>query len=165
MVLKSFLRPAGSVTRTKHLRSKCESHFDPRRLRRLTRCYVSRVVLLSLLSLVSVSSFACSCRFAPHDVHGYNRADGVYVVEITKTWVDWNEKGEKVRRAEYDVIGTFKEGTNPELLEFDSGNCSIPLISGEKYWVFSDGSPIYRMNMCSMSREFNDVLDRDVVEL
>jgi len=29
--LKSF----PSVTRTKHLRSKCESHFDPRRLRRL----------------------------------------------------------------------------------------------------------------------------------
>ena len=27
-------------TRTKHLRSKCESHFDPRRLRRLTGCYV-----------------------------------------------------------------------------------------------------------------------------
>lgn len=33
--LKSF---AYRLTRTKRLRSKCESHFDPRRLRRLTGC-------------------------------------------------------------------------------------------------------------------------------
>ena len=141
------------------------SQTPPASVCRLAGCYVSRVVPLSLLSLLSVSSFACSCRFAPHDVYGYHRADGVYIVEITETWVDRNEKGKKIGRAEFDVVGTFKKGKNPELLEFDSGNCSIPLISGEKYWVFSDGSPIFRMDMCSMSREFNDVLDRDVIEL
>jgi hypothetical protein len=42
MQLKSLL----SVARTKYLRSeatpsKCESRFDPRRLRRLTGCYAS----------------------------------------------------------------------------------------------------------------------------
>lgn len=43
MKLKPFLRPAGSVNRTKHLRSKRESHFDPRRLRRLTGCQAARL--------------------------------------------------------------------------------------------------------------------------
>ncbi len=45
MQLKSLL----SVARTKHLRSeatpsKCETHFGPRCLRRLTRCYVPESV-------------------------------------------------------------------------------------------------------------------------
>jgi hypothetical protein len=39
MKLKPFLRPSGSVTPTKHLRPKCDSHFGPRRLGGLTWCY------------------------------------------------------------------------------------------------------------------------------
>lgn len=47
MRLKLFLRPFGSVTRTKHrnagsLGSKCGSQFDLRRFRTLTRCYMAR---------------------------------------------------------------------------------------------------------------------------
>jgi len=37
-----WLKSPPSWARTKHLRSKCESHFDSRRLRRLTRCYAPR---------------------------------------------------------------------------------------------------------------------------
>ncbi len=55
----SQLKSLISFARTKHLRSKCESHFDPRRLRRLTGCY---------------ASVACMCTFiffaiAPSIVH------------------------------------------------------------------------------------------------
>jgi hypothetical protein len=46
MLLKSLLRPTGYVTRTKHrsaepLLPKCDSHLNPRRLCRLTRCYAT----------------------------------------------------------------------------------------------------------------------------
>jgi|GEM_PF-5774715 len=59
MQLKPFLRPSGSVTRTKHLRSKCDSHFDPRRLRRLTWCYASiRRIAAALVLLYAGSTFA-----------------------------------------------------------------------------------------------------------
>ena len=35
------LKPLITFARLKRLRSKCETHFDPRRLRRLTGCYAS----------------------------------------------------------------------------------------------------------------------------
>ncbi len=57
--LKSFLRPAGSGTPTKHLRSNCESQFDPRRLRGLTGCYASvRMAVAAFVFLFSLPTFA-----------------------------------------------------------------------------------------------------------
>ena len=47
--LTKQLKPLTTFVRTKHLWSKCESHFDPRRLRRLTGCYVL-IVIACLLS-------------------------------------------------------------------------------------------------------------------
>ena len=48
------LKSLPTVARTKHLRSKCESHFDSQRLRRLTGCYAS-VLALSVLAALSSS--------------------------------------------------------------------------------------------------------------
>ncbi len=53
------LKPPTSWARTKHLRSKCESHFDPRRLRRLTGCYASfSSIIFAILLLSPVTASA-----------------------------------------------------------------------------------------------------------
>jgi len=69
----------------------------------------------------------------------------------------------EVIRAEYETVEVLKLGTQPMLLQYDSVNRSLPLITGREYLIYASppylNDSVLHVTVCSSSREYNKVHD------
>lgn len=97
-----------------------------------------------LLAILSAQSLACSVSKAPSLSEKFGAAEGVALVKIisTRLVVDNNRKDEWEREtveATYEVLEAFKgDHSRPIVREmvFGPGNCTIPLLTGNMYFLF-----------------------------
>ena len=119
-----------------------------------------------VLSLFSSLGWGCICD-PLSDKDAYERANGVFLVQITQTqYTERTEKGVfSFVSAKYKLIETLKGNLDPPReLRSDKTVCGHPLIAGDYYIIFSVSEEYVHLNNCTNSRWVNLVRDKELID-
>lgn len=128
------------------------------------RQQMKRIAILIFL-LAPGFSWACSC-VETSDEAAYANSKSVLLVKITETKLVPNKEEGELVQAKFSVLEVLKGNLGGlELLQSTvEWTCSVALISGHKYLIYSNGEKIKNINACTKSRWINETREAELLK-